>query len=66
MKPELLEMYIDVTETLANLDNPSLEELKHALDLYFNVEVSIEELYHFYLPEVQDRLAHMKAWGINY
>jgi hypothetical protein len=66
MRPELLEVYIETSVMLADLQDPSFEEISQSIKTYFNIEVTADEIANFYLPEVQDKLAQMKAWGINY
>jgi hypothetical protein len=66
MRPELLEVYIETSVMLADLKDPSFEEISQSIKTYFNIEVTADEIANFYLPEVQDKLAQMKAWGINY
>jgi hypothetical protein len=66
MRPELLEVYIETSVMLADLQDPSFEEISQSIKTYFNIEVTVDEIANFYLPEVQDKLAQMKAWGINY
>lgn len=66
MKPELLEMYIDVACMLEDLKDPSYEQICEAIKLHVGIEVTIGELEEFYLPETQDRLAQIKSLGINY
>lgn len=66
MNPQILEVYIEVAVMLGNLKEPSYEDLKDALNRYCQIEVTIQELENFFLPETQDKLAQMKSWGINY
>lgn len=66
MKIEILKMYIDTAVMLSDLKDPSYEEICYSIKKHFNVDVTVEELENFYLSEVQDKLAQLKAWGINY
>ena len=66
MRLDLLEMYIELSTLSAKVENPTLEQTQENLKKYFDIDISIEELQSFYLPETQDRLAQMKSWGMNY
>ena len=66
MRLDLLEMYIELSTLSAKVENPTLEQTQKNLKKYFDIDISIEELQSFYLPETQDRLAQMKSWGMNY
>ena len=66
MRLDLLEMYIEISTLSAKVENPTLEQIQKNLKRYFDIDISIEELQSFYLPETQDRLAQMKSWGMNY
>ena len=66
MRLDLLEMYIEISTLSAKVESPTLEQIQENLKKYFDIDISIEELQSFYLPETQDRLAQMKSWGINY
>ena len=66
MRLDLLEMYIELSTLSAKVESPTLEQIQENLKKYFDIDISIEELQSFYLPETQDRLAQMKSWGINY
>ena len=66
MRLDLLEMYIEISTLSAKVENPTLEQTQENLKKYFDIDISIEELQSFYLPETQDRLAQMKSWGMNY
>ena len=66
MRPEILEIYIETSVMLADLKDPSYEEIAQSINTYFKVEVTPQEIENFFLPEVQDKLAQMRAWGMNY
>lgn len=66
MKPELLEMYIDVACMLEDLKDPSYEQISEAIKLHHGIEVTVSEIEEFYLPETQEKLAQIRFLGINY
>lgn len=67
MNLQILEVYIESAIMLDNLTNPSNAELLQSIQKYFpEIEVSIEMLDNYYLPETQDKLAMLKAWNISY
>lgn len=66
MKPELLEVYIDSAIMLADLKNPTHQEISDSIQRNFGITVSVAEIENFYTFEVQDKIAQTKALGIYY
>jgi len=66
MNLQVIEMYIDAVCFIDELENPSPEVIADRIKHNFNVDVTVEQIVQLSLPEVQEKLAQMKALGINY
>lgn len=66
MNLQVIEMYIDAVCFIDELENPSPEVIAARIKHNFNVDVTVEQIVQLSLPEVQEKLAQMRALGINY
>lgn len=65
LKPEILEIYIDIVTMLeGRIEDYSL--LAKRIKYNFKVDITTEEIERFYSPEVQDMLIQSKNTGVNY
>ena len=66
MRIDHLEMLIELAISMEGLEDYTYEDISKAIKKCFNEDVSVDNLQTFFSPEVQDRLAQLKAWGFNY